>query len=267
MAGLVEPLIGAMFWTLFYLSGLPWARKTAGGGGEGEPRAGEVVGCRRAPFLRQCRIIRHFRCLPPHAGGFCLGQPCCPNFPLVISIRERVVSRLQDGAPSLAHRTRYAYAHPIRRRRRHSRLARPPRLPHHVSRSCGSCSLLPLPFLLKFVAAASWLAWDVLRGHYGTTGRCHCANRHSRPGGPNTATCGHGSWCRAIARRAAGAGWAGMGCLRAAGCGARGAGAMARAITRPASCQQEQKADRPQHRENDRAGDIRRVPSPMPAIA
>jgi hypothetical protein len=33
------------------------------------------------------------------------------------------------------------------------------------------------------------------------------------------------------------------------------------------SCQQEQKADRPQHRENDRASDIRRVPSPEPAIA
>jgi hypothetical protein len=25
------------------------------------------------------------------------------------------------------------------------------------------------------------VAQDVLRGRYGTTGRCHCANRHSRP--------------------------------------------------------------------------------------
>jgi hypothetical protein len=33
------------------------------------------------------------------------------------------------------------------------------------------------------------------------------------------------------------------------------------------SCQQEEKADRPQHRENDRAGDIRRIPSPTPAIS
>ena len=45
--------------------------------------------------------------------------------------------------PSLAHRTTHWLRHPIRRRRRHSRLARPPRLPHHVSRSCGSCSPLP----------------------------------------------------------------------------------------------------------------------------
>ena len=44
-------------------------------------------------------------------------------------------------------------------------------------------------------------------------------------------------------------------------------------LTRPAtgslvaSGQQEHKADRPQHRQNDCAGDIRRVPSPGPAIA
>ena len=40
-----------------------------------------------------------------------------------------------------------------------------------------------------------------------------------------------------------------------------------RHATRPASCQQEQEADRPQHRQNDRAGDIRRVPSPTSAIS
>ena len=61
-------------------------------------------------------------------------------------------------------------------------------------------------------------------------------------------------------------------------CGAVGAAFFSRRrnghnrLTRPAtgslaSGQQEHKADRPQHRQNDCAGDIRRVPSPRPAIA
>ena len=79
-----------------------------------------------------------------------------------------------------------------------------------------------LPPLLAFLAAASWLAWMCFQGVMGTAGRYHCPGRHSGPGSPYTAAHGHGAWCRAVARRAGGAGWAGVGCVRAGGVGAGG---------------------------------------------
>ena len=48
--------------------------------------------------------------------------------------------------------------------------AAPPRRPHYASQSGDSCSLLPLPFLLKFVAAASWLPGMCFEGVMGPPG-------------------------------------------------------------------------------------------------
>ena len=46
-----------------------------------------LVWCRRAPFPRQGRIIRRFRCLPPHAGGFLFWDNRAAQTPAVTADR------------------------------------------------------------------------------------------------------------------------------------------------------------------------------------
>ena len=131
-----------------------------------------LVWCRRAPFPRQGRIIRHFPCLPPHAGGFVWRQPRCQNFPLVTPDRERVVSRPEDGAHAGAHDNDMPTPIPFADDGGIPPGApATPRPPHHASRSGGSCSPLPrAPPLLAFMAAASWLAWMCFQGVMGPPG-------------------------------------------------------------------------------------------------
>ena len=132
-------------------------------------RSGSGVG---GTIPRKGRLTGHFTCRPPLAGGFGLGQPRCPNFPLVISIRERVVSPPQGGAPPLPHRTRYAYAHPFAddggSHAWRARLASPSAPRFAIWRFL--LAVAALPPLLAFMAAASWLAWMCFRGVIGPPG-------------------------------------------------------------------------------------------------
>src|ERR1700733_8694928 len=140
--------------------------------------------------------------------------------------------------PSLAHRITHGYAIPFDddggTPAWHARLASRTTIP--------SLAVLARPWRTTAppgVHGSGVLAGlDVLSRRHGTTERCHRAGRHSGPCSPYTTAHGHGTWCRAVARCGGWASRTGVGCVRASGVGAGGGGVMARAITRPASCQQ-----------------------------
>ena len=155
--------------------------------------------------------------------------PASPNFLLVISDCERVVSRPQDSASSLAHRTttcllpsRSPTTAASARRVRHRRafriafpdLARPDR-PCRAAVPAG-------------VHGSGILAGlDVLRAQYGTTGHYHSPGRHSGPVSLHSAAHWHANRHSAVRRRGGGVGRGGVGCLRVAGRGAGVWGVMA----------------------------------------
>jgi hypothetical protein len=80
-------------------------------------------------------------------------------------------------------------------------------------------ALAALPFLLAFMAAASWLAWMCFRGVMGPPGAIIAL-----AGIAALVAHWHGSRLGVVPRRRGGVGRGGVGCVRAAGRGAGGGG-------------------------------------------
>jgi hypothetical protein len=80
-------------------------------------------------------------------------------------------------------------------------------------------ALAALPFLLAFMAAASWLAWMCFEGVMGPPGAIIALVGIAAPAALIRRHTGMALGCRAIARRCGGASRTGVGCVRAGGVG------------------------------------------------